>query len=38
MNPEQLAPALTPHGRLLLAQEEDALALDAEFVSSLCLF
>jgi len=29
MNPGQLAPVLTPHGRLSLAMEDDAIALDA---------
>src|ERR1035441_4503144 len=35
MNPALLAPVLTPHGHLSLAQEDDALALDAEVAQRL---
>jgi non-specific serine/threonine protein kinase len=35
MNPVLLALVLTPHGRLLLAQEDDALELDAEVAQRL---
>jgi non-specific serine/threonine protein kinase len=35
MNPVQLVPVLTPHGRLLLAQDVDDLALDAEVAERL---
>jgi len=35
MNPVQLAPVLTPHGRLMLAQQDDALALDAAVAERL---
>ena len=35
MNPAQLVPVLTPHGHLLLAEEEDATALDAEVAQRL---
>src|ERR1017187_5301570 len=35
MHPVLLAPVLTPHGHLLLAQEDDALALDAEVAQRL---
>lgn len=35
MNPVQLVPVLTPHGRLLLAPEVDDLALDAEVAERL---
>jgi len=34
MHPVLLAPVLTPHGHLSLAQEDDALALDAEVAES----
>jgi hypothetical protein len=35
MHPVLLAPVLTPHGHLSLAQEDDALALDAEVAQRL---
>ena len=35
MNPALLAPVLTPHGHLSLAQEDDALALGAEVAQRL---
>jgi len=35
MNPALLVPVLTPHGHLLLAEEEDATALDAEVAQRL---
>jgi non-specific serine/threonine protein kinase len=35
MDPVLLAPVLTPHGHLSLAQEDDALALDAEVAQRL---
>jgi non-specific serine/threonine protein kinase len=35
MHPVLLAPVLTPHGHLLLAQEDDALALDGEAAQRL---
>jgi non-specific serine/threonine protein kinase len=35
MKPTQLVPVLTPHGHLLLAQEEDAVVLDAEVAQRL---
>jgi superfamily II DNA or RNA helicase len=35
MDPGQLAPVLTPHGHLSLAQEDDALALDVEVAERL---
>jgi len=35
MHPVLLAPVLTPHGHLSLAQEDDALALDAEVAERL---
>jgi non-specific serine/threonine protein kinase len=35
MDPAQLVPVLTPHGHLLLAEEEDATALDAEVAQRL---
>lgn len=35
MHPVLLAPALTPHGNLLLAQEDDALGLDAAVAQRL---
>ena len=39
MYPVLLAPVLTPHGHLSLAQEDDALALDAEVAQRLkCSF
>jgi non-specific serine/threonine protein kinase len=35
MDPAQLVPVLTPHGHLLLAEEEDATALDAQVAQRL---
>src|ERR1039457_5754901 len=35
MDPTQLVPVLTPHGHLLLAEEEGATALDAEVAQRL---
>jgi non-specific serine/threonine protein kinase len=35
MDPAQLVPVLTPHGHLLLAEEEDATVLDAEVAQRL---
>jgi len=35
MHPVLLAPVMTPHGHLSLAQEDDALALDAEVAQRL---
>jgi non-specific serine/threonine protein kinase len=35
MDPTQLVPVLTPHGHLLLAEEEDATALDAQVAQRL---